>query len=62
MSDRENNRAQKDALRAARANNAGGSSRAHEDALARYLRLNADRPSRRRRAQPEPPTTDKESE
>ena len=61
MSDRDGKRAQRDALRTARAGDAGGSSRAHEDALARYLRLNAQRPARQRQHKPEPPT-DKESE
>lgn len=61
MSDRDSRRAQKDALRAARAGDAGGSSPAHEDALARYLRLNAHR-SARQEQEPKPPTIDKESE
>jgi hypothetical protein len=62
MSDRDSSRAQQDALRGARAANAGDRSRAHEDALARYLRLNARRPARRQSKQPEPPATDTESE
>ena len=63
MSDRDSRRAQKEALRAARAGDAGGSSRLHEDALARYLRLNAERPARQRqRHEKSEPPTDKESE
>lgn len=61
MTDRDSSSAQRDALRAARAAGAGDRRRAHEDALARYLRLNARRPARRRSEQPEPPI-EKESE
>lgn len=61
MSDRDSSRAQQEALRGARAADVGDRSRAHEDALARYLRLNAHR-SARQKQEPEPPTIDKESE
>jgi len=59
MSDRDSNRAQREALRAARDATATETQRTQEDALARYLRLQSQRPPRRQKTTR--PTT-KESE
>jgi len=59
MSDRDNHRAQRDAMRAARDATVTETQRLQEDALARYLRLQSRRPPRRQKTAP--PTT-KESE
>ena len=59
MSDRDNSRAQRDAMRAARDATVTETQRLQEDALARYLRLQSRRPPRQQKTTP--PTT-KESE
>lgn len=59
MSDRDTNRAQRDALRAARDAAATETQRMHEGALARYLQLQSRRPPRRHKTAS---ATTKESE
>jgi hypothetical protein len=64
MSDQEGKRAQREALRAAETSGAGPGdrARAHEDALARYLRLQAAGAKRRRKPKTEDQRTTEESE